>query len=159
MYETATEYRRAVDEALFGLGRERYEALVGLLIQLRQPQLSKKPDEKLLSRALTEALPPLDPALIGEVAEAFRPLQGPILVALLYFLGAEAAFYIGTLSDQIFALFWPPNVICFVPCSLCPSGGGGPMWRRPSQRTSPPSSPSECRRPNCSWPSRPIVWR
>ena len=75
VYDTATEYRRAVDEALFGLGRERYEALVGLLIQLRQPQLSKKPDEKLLSKALTEALPPLDPALIGEVAEAFRGLD------------------------------------------------------------------------------------
>ena len=75
VYDTATEYRRAVDEALFGLGRERYEALVGLLIQLRQPQLSKKPDEKLLSKALTEALPPLDPALITEVAEAFRGLD------------------------------------------------------------------------------------
>jgi uncharacterized protein (TIGR02680 family) len=75
VYDTASEYRRAVDEALFGLGRERYEALVGLLIQLRQPQLSKKPDEKLLSKALTEALPPLDPALIGEVAEAFRGLD------------------------------------------------------------------------------------
>ena len=75
VYDTATEYRRAVDEALFGLGRERYEALVGLLIQLRQPQLSKKPDEKLLSKALTEALPPLDPGLITEVAEAFRGLD------------------------------------------------------------------------------------
>nr|WP_307846663.1 TIGR02680 family protein [Actinospica durhamensis] len=75
VYDTATEYRRAVDEAMFGLGRERYEALVGLLIQLRQPQLSKKPDEKLLSRALSEALPPLDPALITEVAEAFRGLD------------------------------------------------------------------------------------
>jgi uncharacterized protein (TIGR02680 family) len=75
VYDTATEYRRAVDEAMFGLGRERYEALVGLLIQLRQPQLSKRPDEKLLSRALTEALPPLDAALIGEVAEAFRGLD------------------------------------------------------------------------------------
>src|SRR5499427_4231073 len=48
--------------------------------------------------------------------QAVKPLQGPILVALLYFLGAEAAFYIGTLSDQIFALFWPPNVILF--CAL-----------------------------------------
>jgi uncharacterized protein (TIGR02680 family) len=75
VYDTATEYRRAVDEALFGLGRERYEALVALLIQLRQPQLSKKPDEKLLSKALTEALPPLDSALITEVAEAFRGLD------------------------------------------------------------------------------------
>jgi len=35
---------------------------------------------------------------------------------LAYFFGAEAAFYIGTLSDRIFALFWPPNVILF--CAL-----------------------------------------
>ncbi|SDD73513.1 TIGR02680 family protein [Actinokineospora iranica] len=75
VYDTATEYRRAVDEALFGLGTHRYEALVNLLIQLRQPQLSKRPDEKLLSRALTEALPPLDPALVATVAEAFRGLD------------------------------------------------------------------------------------
>src|SRR5438552_6049190 len=59
LYDRAADYRRAVDEHLFGLGPHRYEALVNLLVQLRQPQLSKKPDEKLLSRALTEALPPL----------------------------------------------------------------------------------------------------
>ncbi|WP_327147142.1 TIGR02680 family protein [Nocardia sp. NBC_01329] len=75
LYDTASDYRRAVDEALFGLGLYRYEALVNLLIQLRQPQLSKKPDEKLLSRALTEALPPLDPVLVTTVAEAFRGLD------------------------------------------------------------------------------------
>ncbi|WP_462185834.1 TIGR02680 family protein, partial [Frankia sp. CcWB2] len=75
VYDTASDYRRAVDEALFGLSGHRYEALVNLLIQLRQPQLSKKPDEKLLSRALTEALPPLDPALVVTVAEAFRGLD------------------------------------------------------------------------------------
>ncbi len=75
VYDTASDYRRAVDEALFGLGGHRYQALVNLLIQLRQPQLSKKPDEKLLSRALTEALPPLDPALVTTVAEAFRGLD------------------------------------------------------------------------------------
>jgi len=49
VYDRATDYRRAVDEALFGLGEHRYEALINLLIQLRQPQLSKRPDEKLLS--------------------------------------------------------------------------------------------------------------
>ena len=49
MYDRAADYRRAVDEALFGLGEHRYEVLINLLIQLRQPQLSKKPDEKLLS--------------------------------------------------------------------------------------------------------------
>ncbi len=48
--------------------------------------------------------------------QPLKPLQGPIAVAFLYFVGAEAAFYIGTLSDQIFALFWPPNVILF--CAL-----------------------------------------
>ena len=46
----------------------------------------------------------------------FTPLQGPLIVALTYYLGAQAAFFIGTLSDQIFALFWPPNVILF--CAL-----------------------------------------
>ncbi|RIQ19481.1 TIGR02680 family protein [Jiangella rhizosphaerae] len=75
VYDRASDYRRAVDEALFGLGERRYEALVNLLIQLRQPQLSKKPDEKRLSSALTEALQPVSPALIRTVAEAFRGLD------------------------------------------------------------------------------------
>jgi uncharacterized protein (TIGR02680 family) len=75
VYDRAGDYRRAVDEALFGLGEHRYEVLINLLIQLRQPQLSKKPDEKLLSRALTEALPPLSPGLVTTVAEAFRGLD------------------------------------------------------------------------------------
>ena len=75
VYDRASDYRRAVDEALFGLGEHRYQALINLLIQLRQPQLSKKPDEKLLSRALTEALPPLTPGLVTTVAEAFRGLD------------------------------------------------------------------------------------
>jgi uncharacterized protein (TIGR02680 family) len=75
VYDRAADYRRAVDEALFGLGEHRYEALINLLIQLRQPQLSKKPDEKLLSRALTEALPPLSPGMVTTVAEAFRGLD------------------------------------------------------------------------------------
>ena len=75
VYDRAGDYRRAVDETLFGLGEHRYEALINLLIQLRQPQLSKKPDEKLLSRALTEALPPLSPGLVSTVAEAFRGLD------------------------------------------------------------------------------------
>ncbi|MFF4254970.1 TIGR02680 family protein [Streptomyces sp. NPDC001663] len=75
VYDTATAYRRAVDEALFGLGERRYAALVDLLIQLRQPQLSKRPNEAALSRALTEALPPMDQAVIADVAEAFRSLD------------------------------------------------------------------------------------
>jgi uncharacterized protein (TIGR02680 family) len=75
VYDSARAYRRAVDEALFGLGDQRYGALVDLLVQLRQPQLSKRPDERALSRALTEALAPMDQAVVADVAEAFRSLD------------------------------------------------------------------------------------
>ncbi|MFW6642366.1 TIGR02680 family protein [Nocardiopsis algeriensis] len=75
VYDQAGDYRRAVDEALFGLGEERYGSLVDLLIQLRQPQLSKRPSEAALSKALTEALPPMDPAVVADVAEAYRELE------------------------------------------------------------------------------------
>jgi len=73
--EQASRYRQVVDDKLFQLGSERYDALISLLIQLRQPQLSKRPDEKALSRALTEALPPLDQGILGDVADAFRNLE------------------------------------------------------------------------------------
>ncbi|GAB2738631.1 TIGR02680 family protein [Kitasatospora kifunensis] len=75
VYDSARAYRRAVDEALFGLGEQRYAALVDLLVQLRQPQLSKRPSEKALSQALTESLPPMDQAVVADVAEAFRSLD------------------------------------------------------------------------------------
>jgi uncharacterized protein (TIGR02680 family) len=75
VYDQAKVYRRAVDEALFALGEQRYAALVDLLIQLRQPQLSKRPNEAALSRALTEALPPMDQAVVADAAEAFRSLD------------------------------------------------------------------------------------
>jgi uncharacterized protein (TIGR02680 family) len=75
VFDTAVSYRRAVDERLFHLGAKRYDALMDTLIQLRQPQLSKKPDETALSNALTEALPPLAPELLGDVAEALGRLE------------------------------------------------------------------------------------
>jgi uncharacterized protein (TIGR02680 family) len=75
VYDRARDYRRAVDESLFGFGEQRYAALVDLLVQLRQPQLSKRPSEKALSDALTQALPPLDQALVADVAEAFHSLE------------------------------------------------------------------------------------
>jgi signal transduction histidine kinase len=56
------------------------------------------------------------PPSLAWLRDPVASLQGPLLVALIYFLGAEAAFYIGTLSDRIFALFWPPNVVLF--CAL-----------------------------------------
>lgn len=75
LFPTATEYRRAVDERLFYLGQVRYAALMDTLIQLRQPQLSKKPDEANLSQALTEALPPLPTDLLADVADALSRLE------------------------------------------------------------------------------------
>ena len=75
VYENAQTYRRAVDERLFQLGPKRYEALMDTLIQLRQPQLSKKPDEAGLSHALGEALPPMPQELLADVAEALNQLE------------------------------------------------------------------------------------
>ncbi len=75
VFKTAQDYRRAVDERLFRLGSERYAALVDTLIQLRQPQLSKQPNEQRLSGALTEALAPLDRAALESVAEAMGQLE------------------------------------------------------------------------------------
>jgi signal transduction histidine kinase/integral membrane sensor domain MASE1 len=37
--------------------------------------------------------------------------QTALVVFCAYLLAAEAAFFIGTLSDKIFAPFWPPNVV------------------------------------------------
>jgi uncharacterized protein (TIGR02680 family) len=75
VFDNAPNYRRAVDERLFHLGSKRYEALMDTLIQLRQPQLARKPDENGLSHALTEALPPIPPELLGDVAEALNQLE------------------------------------------------------------------------------------
>ncbi|MEW6169386.1 MAG: TIGR02680 family protein, partial [Pseudomonadota bacterium] len=75
LFDSAQAYRRAVDEQLFRLGETRYAALIDTLIQLRQPQLSKQPDETRLSRALSEALPPLDRGLLEDVAESFNRLD------------------------------------------------------------------------------------
>jgi len=72
--EDRREYRRAVDNALFKLG-DRYDALLNLLIQLRQPQLSRTLNEQRLSDALSQALAPLPESVLGDVAEAFRSLE------------------------------------------------------------------------------------
>ncbi len=75
VFQTAQDYKRAVDERLFRLGNDRYAALVNTLIQLRQPQLSKQPDENRLSDALTEALTPLDRDALEVVADAMGQLE------------------------------------------------------------------------------------
>lgn len=75
VFELSGQYRRAVDERLFHLGSKRYDALMDTLIQLRQPQLSKKPDEAGLSQALSDALPPIPSELLTDVAQALNQLE------------------------------------------------------------------------------------
>ncbi len=75
IFTSASAYRKTVDAALFKLGEHRYDALVDLLIQLRQPQLSRQLDERRLSAALGEALAPVAPAIVADVAESFRSLE------------------------------------------------------------------------------------
>ena len=75
IYTTARNYRRAVNNRLFQLDEHRYNALLSLLIELRQPQLSRKFDETHLSDALSEALPPLPDQVIADVADAFLGLD------------------------------------------------------------------------------------
>jgi signal transduction histidine kinase len=44
----------------------------------------------------------------------------PLAVAIGYYAAAQAAFAIGTLSDRIFAPFWPPNAVLFCALVLTP---------------------------------------
>src|SRR5436190_10229123 len=51
---------------------------------------------------------------------SLKALRTPLLVAIAYYVGAQAAFLVGTLSDRIFAPFWPPNIILLSALLLAP---------------------------------------
>src|SRR5436190_11312239 len=55
-----------------------------------------------------------------QLPPVIKSIRTPILVAIAYYAGAQAAFSVGTLSDRIFAPFWPPNVILFCTLLLVP---------------------------------------
>ncbi len=75
VYEAGREYRERVDGLLFGLGRDRFDALRELLLQLRRPHLSEKLDPPGLSQLLGNSLPPLDADLIGQISEGYERLE------------------------------------------------------------------------------------
>lgn len=75
VFTVAKEYRTAVNSALFRLDEARYQGLLDLLIALRQPQLSRRLDEAVLSRTLSQALPRIPERVITDVAESFRGLE------------------------------------------------------------------------------------
>src|SRR6266545_4953942 len=69
------DHRAAIDTRLFGLGAERYEQLLTLVLTLRRPQLAKHLDPKGLSRTLSDGLRPLDESLIIEAARSFDDME------------------------------------------------------------------------------------
>jgi integral membrane sensor domain MASE1/anti-sigma regulatory factor (Ser/Thr protein kinase) len=81
----------------------------------------EKPSTKILSEA-GEVLPGSRASAAQRTvsAEFLKSLKAPVLVAIAYYLGAQAAFAVGTLSDRIFAPFWPPNAVLFCTLILVP---------------------------------------
>jgi uncharacterized protein (TIGR02680 family) len=75
LYASPTDYRAAIDQRLFGLGRERYEQLLTLILTLRRPQLAKNLDPAKLSDTLTDGLRPVDDDLIAEAARSFDDME------------------------------------------------------------------------------------
>jgi uncharacterized protein (TIGR02680 family) len=79
LYGSPTEYRAAIDQRLFGLGAERYEQLLTLILTLRRPQLAKNLDPVKLSDTLTDGLRPVDDDLIAEAARSFDDMEAVAL--------------------------------------------------------------------------------
>lgn len=75
LFASPTDYRAAIDHRLFGLGRERYEQLVALILTLRRPQLAKNLDPVKLSDTLTDGLRPVDDDMIAEAARSFDDME------------------------------------------------------------------------------------
>lgn len=61
--------------------------------------------------------------LIARICQLALPQRNDVIAALLvgvaYYLGAELAFYVGTLS-HVFAPLWPPNVVLLVTLLMAP---------------------------------------
>ena len=79
LFGSPTEYRAAIDHRLFGLGAERYEQLLTLILTLRRPQLAKNLDPVKLSDTLTDGLRPVDDDLIAEAARSFDDMEAVAL--------------------------------------------------------------------------------
>ncbi|MRH88480.1 endonuclease [Nocardia sp. SYP-A9097] len=60
---------------MFGLGQQRYDQLINLILTLRRPQLAKNLDPRGLSQALTDGLRPLDEQLILDAARSFSDME------------------------------------------------------------------------------------
>ncbi|QIS13218.1 TIGR02680 family protein [Nocardia arthritidis] len=88
------EYRAAIDARMFGLGVQRYDQLINLILTLRRPQLAKNLDPRGLSQALTDGLRPLDEQLILDAARSFSDMEevGKTLEGLVHADSATRTF-------------------------------------------------------------------
>jgi hypothetical protein len=75
--DQAREHRARVDAALFGLGPDRYDAMLDLVLTLRRPMLAKDLDPTLLSETLSRGLRPLDDELLEQAARTVVPHRLP----------------------------------------------------------------------------------
>ncbi|MGW0249667.1 TIGR02680 family protein [Nocardia goodfellowii] len=88
------EYRTAIDARMFGLGTQRYDQLINLILTLRRPQLAKNLDPRGLSQALTDGLRPIDEQMILDAARSFSDMEevGRNLEGLVHADTATRAF-------------------------------------------------------------------
>ncbi len=75
IFTTRRDYQAAVDQALYGLGLDRYREMVDLLLQLRQPKLSAALKPSKLTNILADSLPPVDEEQIASLAQQYEQLE------------------------------------------------------------------------------------
>ena len=68
-------YRARVNSTLFGLDDARYDQLIEVLLHLRRPKLSQSLSLETVQDWLTDSLPPLDTAIVGQQGDALEGLR------------------------------------------------------------------------------------
>ena len=73
---TAGEYRRTLNEMVFGLpGDDAYQTMLSLMLELRRPHLSKALDPSGVTRLLSASLPEVDHSLIRRLGDGLEQLN------------------------------------------------------------------------------------
>jgi uncharacterized protein (TIGR02680 family) len=73
---TAGEYRRVLNDAVFGFASEdAYQTMLTLMLELRRPHLSKALDPTGVTRLLSAALPEVDHRLIRRLGDGLEQLE------------------------------------------------------------------------------------
>jgi uncharacterized protein (TIGR02680 family) len=76
LISTASEYRRLLNDAVFGFASEdAYQTMLTLMLELRRPHLSKALDSSGVTRLLTAALPEIDHELIRRLGDGLEQLE------------------------------------------------------------------------------------